>query len=140
MSISCPWCYKRVSLDDVMISGTCWTSRVQTCGKIIIKNKSSLVASIIEACEGIEVHGTIEGAIVSGGPVWIGPKARVKGSLKTAAIHVEKGGTIDGSFVQINSEKPVKGPSRPPMGMSPTLKPEHPIIKVLPWLKSLRTA
>lgn len=140
MSISCPWCSKRVSLENVIITGTCWTSRIQTCGKIVVRRKSQLVASHIEASEGVEVHGTVEGTIISNGLVYVGHQARVKGDLRAPSIHVEPGGALDGGYVRIASDRPPKGPSRPPLGHAPILKPENPIVRVLPWLKSLRTA
>lgn len=138
MSISCPWCSKRVSLDDVTISGTCWTSRIQTCGRVIVKRKSELVCSLVEASEGVEVHGYVESEIVSNGLVFVGPKARVRGDLRAPAIRVEPGGTLDGGYCRIASDKPVKGASRPPAGHAPILRPEHPIIRVMPWLRVIK--
>lgn len=138
MSISCPWCSKRVSLDDVTISGTCWTSRIQTCGRVIVKRKSELVCSLVEASEGVEVHGYVESEIISNGLVFVGPKARVRGDLRAPAIRVEPGGTLDGGYCRIASDKPVKGTSRPPAGHAPILRPEHPIIRVMPWLRVIK--
>lgn len=115
MSISCPWCYKRVTLDDLVVKDTCWTSRLQTCGRLIVQRKGSLVASLIEAREGIEVLGHVEGKLVSGGPVLIGPKARVKGDMSAPSIWVEPGAIIEGGYFQIvGADRLAKGPSLPP--------------------------
>lgn len=138
MSISCPWCSKRVSLDDVIISGTCWTSRIQTCGRVIVKKRSELVCSLVEASGGVEVHGYVESAIVSNGLVYVGPKARVKGDLRAPSIHVEPGGALDGGYCRIASEKAPAGPSRPPAGHAPILRPEHALVRVMPWLRVLK--
>lgn len=115
MSLSCPWCYQRVTLDDLVVKDTCWTSRLQTCGRLIVHRRGALVAPLIEAREGIEVHGQAEGRIVSGGPVLIGPKARIKGDLCAPSIWVETGAVIEGGYFQIvGADRLARGPSLPP--------------------------
>jgi cytoskeletal protein CcmA (bactofilin family) len=106
MSISCPWCYRRVGLDDLVIKGACWTSKIQTCGRVVVKARATLVAPLIEASQGVEVHGTIEGAIVSGAQLYVGPRARVKGQIRAPSIKVEPGGVLEGAFVQIALARP----------------------------------
>jgi Polymer-forming cytoskeletal len=101
MSLTCPWCYKRVTLDDLVVSATCWTSRVQTCGKLLIDRKGSLVASLIEARSGMVILGGAEGKLISGGPVYIGPEARVHGDLEAPGIDIAPGAVIQGGFFKI---------------------------------------
>lgn len=139
MSISCPWCYKRVGLDDMNIRGTCWTSKIQTCGKVVVKPGAVLVAPLIEASRGIEVHGTAEGVLVSGAQILIGPKARVKGTLRAPSIRVEKGGVIDGAMVQIAAAKidAAAKPNPPRPAFDPVLKP---VIRLPDWVRSFRPA
>lgn len=107
MSISCPWCYTRVTLDDLVVKDTCWTSKVQTCGKIIIHRRGTLVSSSIEARGGMVIHGGAEGRLVSGGPVWIGRFARVKGDLIAPTIDIEPGARIEGGFFRISTAPPI---------------------------------
>lgn len=109
MSISCPWCYKRVTLDDLIVKGTCWTSRVQTCGRLVIEKKGVLVASYIEARCGMTIDGAAEGNLISGGPVVLGPKAHVKGDLEAPSIDVAKGAIIEGGFFKIVTARPKSG-------------------------------
>lgn len=139
MSISCPWCYKRVGLDDMTIVGTCWTSKLQTCGSITVRPKAVLIASLISASQGIEVHGTAEGVLISGGQIFIGAKARVRGEVRAPSIKVEKGGFIDGAFVQIAATKvdPARqdgGPAR--MGTGAVMKP---LVRVPEWMRRVKT-
>lgn len=116
MSLSCPWCYKRVTLDDLVIRDACWTSRLQTCGRLIVHRRGSVVAPLIEAREGIEIHGHAEGRVLSGGPVLIGPKARVKGDLSAPSIWVEPGAVIEGGYFRIvGADRLARGPSLPPI-------------------------
>jgi hypothetical protein len=138
ISISCPWCFKRVGLDDMDISGVCWTSKLQTCGRITIRPKSVLVAPLIEASQGIYVHGSAEGVLVSGSQIYIGPKARVKGEVRAPSIKVERGGTIDGAYVQITAARidPAKTKAIPPR--PPTNVVMRPVIRIPDWVRALR--
>lgn len=139
MSIGCPWCYKRVGLDDLTIKGVCWTSKIQTCGRVVVRPRSTLVAPLIEASQGIDVHGSCEGTLVTGGRIYVGPKARVRGSLRAPSIVVEKGGVIDGAMVRIAVARPeadaTTGVPRLPRGADPELRP---VIRVPEWVKGLR--
>lgn len=122
MSISCPWCYKRVTLDDVVVKETCWQSKLQTCGRLLVQQKGSLVASLIEARQGIEILGHAEGTITSGGPVLIGPKARVKGDVTAPSIWMEPGAIIEGGYFRIvGPDRLAKGPSKPPQAPAPVV-------------------
>jgi hypothetical protein len=115
MSLTCPWCCKRVTLEDLIVKDTSWTGRVQTCGRLIIQRRGSLVASLIEARQRIEILGHAEGKIVSGGPVLIGPKARVKGDVSAPSIWVEPGAVIEGGYFRIiGPGRAAAGPSTPP--------------------------
>lgn len=115
MSISCPWCYKRVTLDDVVVKDSCWQSKLQTCGRLLVHRRGSLVASVIEAMMGIEILGHAEGTIVSGGPVLIGPKARIKGDVTAPSIWMEPGAVIENGFFKIiGPDRLARGPSQPP--------------------------
>ena len=138
MSISCPWCYKRVGLDDMLIKGICWTSKLQTCGRVTVQAKAQLVAPLVEASQGIDVHGEAEGILISAGQIYVGPKARVKGQLRAPSIKVERGGVIDGAFVQIAATRldptmPLAMPPRPPSNV--VLRP---VIRLPDWVRAMR--
>jgi hypothetical protein len=141
MSISCPWCYKRVTLQDIAVKGTCRQARVQTCGQLVVHRTGSLVASVIEAMQGIELLGHAEGAIVSGGPVVIGPKARVKGNVTAPSIWMEPGAVVEGGYFKIlGPARHTAGPSRPPEPPVPHVPPpdDRPVVVVPAWRPVLR--
>lgn len=139
MSISCPWCYKRVTLDDVEVRDTCRQAKVQTCGRLLVHRRGSLVASVIEAMQGIEIQGHAEGTISSGGPVFIGPKARVKGDVSAPSIWMEPGAVIEGGYFKIvSADKPVAGPSKPPEPPQPAQVSERPAVVVPAWRPVIR--
>lgn len=143
MSLSCPACSTRVTLEDLLIKDTCWTSRLQTCGRLLVHRKGSLVASLIEARQGIEIQGHAEGKIISGGPVLIGARARLKGDVQATSIWVEPGATIEGGYFQIvGSDRLVRGPSRPPTPPAAVadgpLPPDRPHVVVPAWAPVMR--
>ena len=141
MSISCPWCSRRLTLDDLAIRDRCWTSRLQTCGRILIHRRGLVNARVIEAMEGIEIQGTVEGNIVSGGPVLIGAGARVKGDLAAPSIIIEPGATIEGGMFRIASGlPPARDMPRPTTRPGEDRRVTTPDILVCPALpvKSLR--
>lgn len=114
MSISCPWCSRRVTLDDLLIRDRCWTSKLRTCGRITVHRKGLVNARVIEAMEGIEIHGIVEGSVVSGGLVLIGAGARIKGDLAAPSIRIEPGAIIEGGMFRIASVlPPAPGMPRP---------------------------
>jgi cytoskeletal protein CcmA (bactofilin family) len=141
MSISCPWCYRRVTLDDLIVKDTCWTSKLQTCGKVHVQRKGVLVASLLEAREGVEILGTVEATIVSGGPVFIGPKARVKGDVTAPSLWVEKGAVIDGGHFKVAQPldaPPAESPEPPRRaGVTGTIE-TRPTVVVPKWTPALR--
>lgn len=141
MSISCPWCYKRVTLDDVVVKDVCMQARVQTCGRLLVHRRGSIVASVIEAMQGIEILGHAEGTITSGGPVLIGPKARVKGDVTAPSIWMEPGAVVEGGYFKIiGPDRPAKGPSRPPEPPPPiagTINDRPPVV-VPAWRPVIR--
>jgi len=114
MSISCPWCSRRVTLDDLFVRDRCWTSRLQTCGRIVIHRRGLVNARVIEAMEGMDIHGVVEGNIVSGGHVLIGAGARIRGDLAAPGITIEPGASIEGGMFRIASLlPPPQGAPRP---------------------------
>lgn len=122
MSISCPWCSTRVTLDDLVVSEKCWTTKMRTCGRILVQRAGNVTASLIEAREGIEILGSVTGSVVCGGPVLIGPKARVNGDVAAPSIWVEPGATIVGGHFRIASEKGL--PVTPPVARIPEPSPD----------------
>jgi len=106
MSISCPWCSRRVTLDDLFVRDRCWTSRLQTCGRIVVHRRGLVNARVIEAMEGIEIQGSVEGSVVSGGPVVLGPGARLRGDLAAPSVSIASGAIIEGGLLRIAAGLP----------------------------------
>lgn len=99
-STTCPGCNQRVIVGDVIVDTLRPVSRVQTCGKIVVKEKARVNAQIVEAHEGLEMLGGLTGNVLSGGPVIIGPKAQWSGDCRAPSLEIRPGARIEsGTFI-----------------------------------------
>ncbi len=106
MSTSCPGCHKPVIVQDVVVTGLKTTGKLQTCGRVVIKTRGRVIAGLIEAQQGVEVWGALNGNVTSGGPVVIGPKARWKGDCRAPTLRVDLGARIENGFFEIPCPTP----------------------------------
>jgi hypothetical protein len=104
MSLSCPWCYRRVRLDDIVVKGECFAKALQTCGRIVVQPKGHVVASLIEGRMGVEVFGSVDGPTRSGIRMFIASGGRVRGNISAPGIYIEPGGTVAGGLMRIGVE------------------------------------
>jgi hypothetical protein len=107
ISLSCPGCYRRVLLDDLVISETFRAQQIRTCGRIIVEPKGWISASEIHASAGIRVLGQLSADTVSLSPVIIAAGATWRGNLRAPAIHVEAGASITGGRFEIIARTPL---------------------------------
>jgi cytoskeletal protein CcmA (bactofilin family) len=108
MTITCPKCFKRVQVQDVIVNQAQGLTKLQTCGRIVIEKKGRVVADLVEAHEGIEVKGVIRAAVLSGGPVVLHPKSTWRGDCRAPALHIEPGAVIERGFFTIANEADTK--------------------------------
>jgi cytoskeletal protein CcmA (bactofilin family) len=134
MSTSCPKCYKALIIEDIVIKTAHAVRKVQTCGKVLVEAKGRLIAATIEAAQGVEVLGVLEGNVTSGGPVRIGERAQWKGDLRAPSLRVDLGAKIargyfvipDDSLAAKETASPRGAPHSPPSASStptPTTSP-----------------
>jgi len=98
-STSCPGCNKPVIVADVVVKGLKLVSKLQTCGRIIIRKRGRVIAKIVQANAGIDAQGTVDcGKVICGGPVVIGAKANWKGDCHAPSLAIELGANVLGQF------------------------------------------
>lgn len=112
MTVSCPKCYKSLLVDDVTIKTAHGVTKLQTCGKLVVEKRGRVRAELVEAHGGIEVHGIIEGKVVSGGPIVVHEKAKWKGDCRAPTIRIAPGAKIERGFFEIGS-----GPAAEALGL-----------------------
>ena len=101
---SCPVCFKGLVLDDLRVREGHASGRLSTCGRVVVERKGRAVTRAVEAAEGIEVHGTLEARVVSGGPVQINSGGQLKGECHATSLVVEEGAVMDRVFVRIGPD------------------------------------
>ncbi len=105
ITLTCPHCYKRVSLQDLIVHGIHHHKSVETAGIVVIERKGWLRSPNVRVVEGIEVHGRVEADVTCDGPVVLGPKAHWHGNLTAPALLVSAGAVITGGFFRIGPAK-----------------------------------
>lgn len=99
MILTCPACYKRVRVEDVVVSGEHHAPALETCGVIVVKADSLLVSPMVRAGMGLRVDGCLQGQRVEAGRVHLGSGARWAGDCRAGAMAIDPGATIlSGSF------------------------------------------
>jgi hypothetical protein len=101
MILPCPGCHKNVNLEDVVVKTLKSVVTLQTCGRVKVEPKGRIKADLVEAHQGVEVLGSLEANVVSGGPVRIGPKALWKGDCRAPSLKLELGATVRGGYFVI---------------------------------------
>lgn len=140
---SCPACYKGLVLDDLCVREGHAAGRLSTCGKVVVEKRGRAVTRAVEAAAGVEVSGTLEARVLSGGPVHIRKGAHLKGECQATSIIVEPGAIIDRAFFRIGPDvfaqahagdvagaTSVAGVAGGGASSSMTSKPSQPLIEI----------
>jgi len=97
MSTTCPGCHKAIKIEDVIVKTYIPVVDLQTCGRIKITKRGRVAARRIQAGDGIECDGIMEGSIETDGDVRFGPKSSWKGtSLLSRSIEIAAGAKLVG--------------------------------------------
>ena len=99
--VSCPKCAKSLRVENVTVRTTEGWKHFQTCGKVTILTRGTLVAQTIEAQGGIEVRGGLEAGSYQGGPVILKKNAVWRGDCTAPSVHIQAGARILNSLFAI---------------------------------------
>ena len=96
-SLTCKYCYKSLKLGDESIQQYAARRAIETIGIVTIEKKGNVVADRI-VCGGLVVRGKVKGAVVSKGPVLVGPEAEMKGNVTAPSLAVGAGAVLEGKY------------------------------------------
>lgn len=96
-SLTCKFCYKSLKLQDESIQQYAARRAIETIGIVTIEKKGNVVADRI-VCGGLIVRGKVKGAVVSKGPVLVGPDAEIKGNVTAPSLAVGAGAILEGKY------------------------------------------
>jgi len=97
-SATCPKCYKGLVLDDITVTPGDFSGRLSTCGRVIVEPKARAVSRTIQAGDGVEVSGSLEGNVFCLGTVTVGSNASLRGECEAESLVVHAGAMIRGTF------------------------------------------
>ena len=97
-SITCKFCNKRLTLKDESISGYAARRSVETVGIVTVEKRGNVVVTNHIVCGGLIVRGKVKGAVLSRGPVLVGPEAELKGDVTAPSIAVGAGAVLEGNY------------------------------------------
>ncbi|MBA4029210.1 MAG: hypothetical protein C0475_08795 [Planctomyces sp.] len=109
MVLTCPRCYQRVRVEDVVVDQELYTPRIETCGRVVIRRRGRVVADTVRAAMGVEVLGKMEARSVAAPNVYIGPGAAWTGDCSAHRIVVETGANIFGGRFRIEPAEQAGG-------------------------------
>jgi hypothetical protein len=97
MSVTCKFCHKSLRLEDLRFKEYQARRVIETCGIVTVEKKGNVVADKIN-CGGLIVRGKIKGAVVSRGPVLIGPEGEIRGDVTAPTLAVGAGAILEGKY------------------------------------------
>lgn len=108
MTITCRFCNKSLRLEDLRFKEYQARRVIETCGIVTVEKKGNVVTDRI-TCGGLIVRGKVKGAILSRGPVLVGPEAEISGDVSAPTLAVGAGAVLDG-FYEIGQKNGEAGP------------------------------
>jgi hypothetical protein len=114
MSVTCKFCYKRLTLADEVIQKYEAKRAIETVGIVTVEKKGNVVTDRV-VCGGLIVRGKVKGSVVSRGPVLVGPEAELKGNVTAPTLAVGAGAVLEGRYA-IGPQANAPAPSTPTHG------------------------
>ncbi len=107
LSVFCPHCQKRVSLEDLRIVGSHPGRGLATCGDILVEPNSRLFLELY--ARNVVIHGFVKGSVRAQERVEVARTGKVYGDVSAEKIIVHDGGVIQGRCTMTRSH-----PAQPP--------------------------
>jgi hypothetical protein len=97
LTVTCKFCNRSLKLTDEPIKAYTARRNLDTCGVVTVEKKGQIVADQI-LCGGLVVRGKVKGAVLSRGPVLVGPEAEIRGDVKAPTIAIGAGAILEGKY------------------------------------------
>jgi cytoskeletal protein CcmA (bactofilin family) len=94
LSIFCPHCQKRATLESLRIVGTHPGRTLATCGTLVVEPTARLNVEI--TARSVVINGRVNGGVTAFESVEVGPTGFVVGNIRAPKIVVRDGATIQG--------------------------------------------
>lgn len=108
LSVFCPHCQKRISLENLRVVGSHPGKTLATCGDVVVEAGARLNLAL--TARNVLVHGTVRGPVTADETVEITSSGRVIGDVRAAKIVVRDGAAIEGRCEMVVPQPPAAGP------------------------------
>jgi hypothetical protein len=98
LTVTCRHCNKSLRIEDIRIKEYSARRNIDTCGVVTVEKKGHAVVVDKIHCGGLIVRGKVKGAVVSRGPVLVGPEAELRGDVKAPSLGVGAGAILEGNY------------------------------------------
>lgn len=109
LSVFCPHCQKRATLESLRIVGSHPGRSLATCGDILVEAPSQLNVEII--ANNVTIRGKVNGSVSANECLEVDSTGRIYGDVRAAKLIVRDGGVIQGRIEMLPSLS-----ARPPAG------------------------
>ncbi len=94
LSVFCPHCQKRVTLESLRIVGAHPGRSLVTCGDILVEPSSQLNLEI--KANNVVIKGRVRGSVSANGIIEVGATGRIIGDVRAQKVIVRDGGVLQG--------------------------------------------
>jgi Polymer-forming cytoskeletal len=98
VTVTCKFCNRSLRLTDEPIKAYTARRNLDTCGVVTVEKKGQIIVTDKIHCGGLVVRGKVKGAVVSRGPVLVGPEAEIRGDVKAPTIAIGAGAILEGRY------------------------------------------
>ncbi len=131
LSVFCPHCQKRISLENLRVVGSHPGKTLATCGDVVVEAGARLNLALM--ARNVLIHGTVRGPVTADETVEITSNGRVIGDVKAAKIVVRDGAAIEGRCEMVVPQSPAAEPLEDePMEMEETSASNEPSCDLSP--------
>lgn len=109
--LTCPLCYKRVRVDDVVVTGSQIHGRVETCGSVVVRRGGKFNVEVLKAGMGLLVEGEVRTGEAVAPMVVMGPEAVWRGDLQTAKLDLHPEAKIVSGRFRVRPDRLTPSPS-----------------------------
>ncbi len=96
-TVTCKHCYKRLELQDQVISKYEARRAIETLGIVTIEKKGQVIADRIH-CGGLIVRGKVKAEVTCRGPILVGPEADLIGNVTAPTMAIGAGAVLNGHY------------------------------------------
>jgi len=96
VSTRCPYCYRRIAVEDFIVSSYHSLTNIETCGSLSVTPTGQVRARL--TVHNLHVQGSVNGNVSAHGKVTIDPTARLVGNVDAPRLEVKPGAALKGFY------------------------------------------